>query len=75
MLSVTAQLKEVVNELKSSKAVDAAAVIRRDGVLMASNFQHPSQIKDVFAMMTATIIGAAKNITTKNAIGVPNKIT
>jgi predicted regulator of Ras-like GTPase activity (Roadblock/LC7/MglB family) len=74
MSSTSAQLKKIVNDLKSSNIVDAAAVVRRDGVLMASNFPHYSVGSEVFAMMSATVLGAAKNITLKSALGMPTKV-
>jgi predicted regulator of Ras-like GTPase activity (Roadblock/LC7/MglB family) len=74
MASTKNQLKNIVNELQSSNTVNAAAVIRRDGILMASNFPPQLREKDVFAMMSATILGAAKNISTKHAMGQPSKV-
>jgi predicted regulator of Ras-like GTPase activity (Roadblock/LC7/MglB family) len=75
MLSTSAQLKKIVADLKSSNMVDAAAVVRRDGILMASNFPHYSVGSEVFAMMSATVLGAAKNITLKSNMGIPTKVT
>jgi predicted regulator of Ras-like GTPase activity (Roadblock/LC7/MglB family) len=74
MISTTSQLINIVNELQSSNTVNAAAVIRRDGVLIASNLPSNFKEKDVFAMMSATILGAAKNISTKHALGMPSRI-
>ncbi len=75
MISTSTQLKDIVAGLKTSNMVDAAAVVRRDGILMASNFPHYSVGSEVFAMMSATVLGAAKNITTKSAMGTPTKVT
>ena len=74
MASTQNQLKSIVNELRSSDTINAAAVIRRDGVLMASNLPSDFAEKDVFAMMSATILGAAKKISTKHALGLPSRI-
>jgi predicted regulator of Ras-like GTPase activity (Roadblock/LC7/MglB family) len=74
MASTTNQLINIVNELQSSDTIKAAAVIRRDGVLMASNLPVNFREKDVFAMMSATILGAAKKISTKHAFGLPSRI-
>jgi predicted regulator of Ras-like GTPase activity (Roadblock/LC7/MglB family) len=74
MPSKTSQLINIVNELQSSDKVNAAAVIRRDGVLMASNLPSNFKEKDVFAIMSATILGAAKKISTKHALGIPSRI-
>lgn len=75
MVSVISELNEIVTDLKATKVVDAVAVIRRDGILMASNFPQYSMGNEVFAMMSATIIGAAKNITQKSSMGMPSRIT
>lgn len=74
MASTTNQLINIVNELQSSNIVNAAAVIRRDGVLIASNLPSDFQEREIFAMMSATILGAAKKISTKHALGLPSRI-
>jgi predicted regulator of Ras-like GTPase activity (Roadblock/LC7/MglB family) len=74
MTSTTSQLINIIDVLQTSNAVNAAAVIRRDGVLMASNLPANFKEKDVFAMMSATILGAAKKISTKHALGIPSRI-
>ncbi len=54
----------------------AAAVIRRDGILMASEMMVPSNVesKRACAIMGATIVGAAKNITAKCRMGFPKRV-
>lgn len=74
MASTTSQLINIVNELQSSNIVNAAAVIRRDGILMASNLPSDFKEREIFAMMSATILGAAKKISTKHALGLPSRI-
>ncbi len=74
MISTRSELKDIVKELKTSGIIDAAAIIRRDGILLASNFPPHIMKKEVFGMMSATIIGAAKNITEKSEMGRPTKI-
>lgn len=74
MISARSELKNIVKELKDSGLLDAAAIIRRDGILLASNFPPHIMKKEVFGMMSATIIGAAKNITEKSEMGRPTKI-
>lgn len=74
MATITSQLNEIITELKDSNVVDAAAVIRRDGVLMASNFPKHSSGPDVFAMMSATMIGAAKSIAKKTSMSLPSRV-
>jgi predicted regulator of Ras-like GTPase activity (Roadblock/LC7/MglB family) len=56
--------------------VVSCAVIRRDGILMASNMSVPTSTdtKRACAIMGATIVGAAKNITTKCRMGFPKRI-
>jgi predicted regulator of Ras-like GTPase activity (Roadblock/LC7/MglB family) len=67
-------LKDILNELGEMDWMVGSAVIRRDGVLMASRMSIPVDSKDACAIMSATIIGAAKNITTKCRIGFPKRI-
>lgn len=74
MISSRSELKNIVKELKDSGMLDAVAIIRRDGILLASNFPPYIMKKEVFGMMSATIIGAAKNITEKSEMGKPTKI-
>jgi predicted regulator of Ras-like GTPase activity (Roadblock/LC7/MglB family) len=68
------QLENIVNELQTRDHVDSAAIIRRDGVLMASNLPANFKEKDVFAMLSATILGAAWNISVEHALGSPSRI-
>jgi len=74
MISARSELKNIVKKLKDSGMLDAVAIIRRDGILLASNFPPHIMKKEVFGMMSATIIGAAKNITEKSEMGKPTKI-
>ncbi len=56
--------------------VVSSAVLRRDGILMASNMSVPTitETKRAWAIMGATIVGAAKNITTKCRMGFPKRV-
>jgi predicted regulator of Ras-like GTPase activity (Roadblock/LC7/MglB family) len=72
----TRALNEILKELFELYWVTSVAVIRRDGVLMASIMTQPptSESKNACALITATIVGAAKNITTKCRMGFPHFI-
>lgn len=74
MTTPNVQLENIVNELQSKYHVDSAAIIRRDGVLMASNLPSDFRGKEVLALMTATIMGAAGNISIDNSLGSPSRI-
>ena len=56
--------------------MDCTAVVRRDGVLMAFHMSKPftKEDRDSCAILSATILGAAKSICSKQRIGVPNRI-
>lgn len=74
MISLKNQMNEIVDELTSLESIDAVAIARRDGILMASNFPQHNLPREVFAMMSATILGAAKNITMKSDMGLPQRV-
>jgi predicted regulator of Ras-like GTPase activity (Roadblock/LC7/MglB family) len=74
--STARALNEILKELFELYWVTSVAVIRRDGVLMASIMTQPptTESKNSCALITATIVGAAKNITTKCRMGFPHFI-
>jgi predicted regulator of Ras-like GTPase activity (Roadblock/LC7/MglB family) len=74
--SITRALNEILKELFEQYWVNSVAVIRRDGVLMASIMTQPptTEQKNACALISATIVGAAKNITTKCRMGFPHFI-
>lgn len=69
-------LNDILRALNELDWVLSSAVIRRDGILMASNMSIPAntEAKRACAIMGATIVGAAKNITTKCRMGFPKRI-
>ena len=74
MADTESQLENIVNELRSFESINSAAIVRRDGVMMASNLPSDFKEKDVFAMMSAAILGAAWNISSEHALGSPSRI-
>lgn len=74
--SITRALNEILKELFELYWVTSVGVIRRDGVLMASIMTQPptTEQKNACALISATIVGAAKNITTKCRMGFPHFI-
>lgn len=69
-------LNDILKKLNDLDWVMSSAVIRRDGILMASNMSVPSstESKRACGIMGATIVGAAKNITTKCRMGFPKQV-
>lgn len=69
-------LKEILSELSILDWVDSAAIVRRDGVLMAFHMSKPvaKEVRDSCAILSATILGAAKSICSKYRLGIPNRI-
>jgi predicted regulator of Ras-like GTPase activity (Roadblock/LC7/MglB family) len=74
MINTRNQIKEIADELKANEAVGGVAIIRTDGALLASNFPKYTLSQEIFAMMGATLLGAAKNITLKSDMGLPQRI-
>lgn len=72
--STAAALKAILNELNEQDWVEASAVIRRDGIMLASNISASLDTKNACAIMSATIAGAAKNITKKFKRGFPKRV-
>lgn len=72
--STARTLTSILNELAEFEWLIGSSVIRRDGILMASHISIPIDAKDACAIMSATIVGAAKNITTKCRMGFPKRI-
>lgn len=74
--STTRSLNVILKELFELYWVTSVAVIRRDGRLMASIMTQPPTTdgKNTCALISATIVGAAKNITTKCRMGHPHYI-
>ncbi|UCF07881.1 MAG: roadblock/LC7 domain-containing protein [Thermoplasmata archaeon] len=69
-------LKEILSEMSVFDWVDCAAVVRRDGVLLAFHMTKPTpkEIRESCAILSATIVGAAKSICTKYRIGIPKRV-
>jgi predicted regulator of Ras-like GTPase activity (Roadblock/LC7/MglB family) len=74
MESMGGRIREVLDELASYDWVEAAAVIRNEGILVASNFPTTYLGNEIFAMMSATILGAAQNMSTKSDMGPPMRV-
>lgn len=74
--STSKALTDILRTFNSLDWVKSSAVIRRDGILMASDMMTPSNVesKRACAIMGATIVGAAKNITAKCKMGFPKRV-
>ena len=73
-LSTSQMLNGILRELDILNWIDASGIVRRDGILLASTMPTNLDVKNACAIMTATIVGAAKNITMKCKKGFPKKI-
>ncbi len=63
----------VLRELKSTVKTEAA-LIKRNGNLIFSDFSYGFHADEVFGAMTSVMVGAAKNITSECRKGPPKKI-
>lgn len=72
--STAGALKEILKEFCEQEWVEGAAVIRRDGILLASTISASTETKDACAIMIATVVGAAKNITRKFGKALPKRV-
>jgi predicted regulator of Ras-like GTPase activity (Roadblock/LC7/MglB family) len=74
--STADELKIILGELSVLDWVDCTAVVRRDGVLMAFLMSKTiaKEARDSCAILSATILGAAKSICAKHRIGIPNRV-
>jgi predicted regulator of Ras-like GTPase activity (Roadblock/LC7/MglB family) len=74
--STSKALNNILRKFDQLDWVKSSAVIRRDGILMASDMMTPTNVeaKRAVAIMGATIVGAAKNITAKCRMGFPKAL-
>ena len=54
---------------------EASAVVRSDGVLLASTLSFNPMVNEIFAMLSATILSAATNMTTQCKLGPTDRIS
>lgn len=67
------RLIEILKELRKAIPLDASAVVTRDGILMASDI--PDNVHgETFAIMSATMLGAAITANSELRKGAPKKI-
>lgn len=67
------RIKEVLKDLKVAIKTESA-LIKRDGNLLFSDFSLGYHTNEVFGVMSATMLGAAKSITAECKKGLPKKI-
>ncbi len=72
-MSVDDEVKEILQELKSAIRTESA-IINRDGGLVFSDFSYGFHANEIFGVMSATMLGAAKSITAECRKGLPKKI-
>lgn len=74
MASKEEQLQKAIDGLKDIQGVDGAAVVRRDGLLIASDFPEDAAT-DQIAAMTASVIGSGETASETLSIGGVEKVT
>jgi hypothetical protein len=75
MMATTKELMEkVLKDISKAGDVEASAVVSRDGLLMAADFEHHSFSAETFAAMTATMLGAAETAISELKRGVPDRV-
>jgi predicted regulator of Ras-like GTPase activity (Roadblock/LC7/MglB family) len=72
-MSLDDKVMEVLQELKYAIKTESA-IIDRNGGLMYSDFSYGFHANEIFGVMSATMLGAAKSITAECRKGVPKKI-
>lgn len=73
MATTKEMMDQVLTELKNVGDVEAAAVVSRDGLLMAGSVA--SDIRaETFAAMSATMLGAAETAISELNKGVPERV-
>ena len=63
----------ILNELKSGGKVDATAVVSRDGILISADIP-PEVHGETFAIMSATMLGAAITANSELNKNMPNRV-
>jgi predicted regulator of Ras-like GTPase activity (Roadblock/LC7/MglB family) len=72
-MSVDEKVMEILRDLKFNIKTESA-IIDRDGGLMFSDFSYGFHANEIFGVMSATMLGAAKSITAECRKGLPKKI-
>jgi predicted regulator of Ras-like GTPase activity (Roadblock/LC7/MglB family) len=66
-------LEKILDELKLPGGIEASVVASRDGLLIYSNTSLKENA-EIFAAMSATMLGAAETATTELRKGIPERI-
>ncbi|MCD1294480.1 distant relative of homeotic protein bithoraxoid [Methanocella sp. CWC-04] len=73
MAGAIEKLDKVLNDLRGSGDIKALAIVSRDGLLITSNM--PGDVHaETFAIMAATMLGAAETATLEMNQGVPDRL-
>ena len=72
-MAVDEKVKDVLRDLKSTISTESA-LVKRNGNLVFSDFSYGYQANEIFGTMSATMLVAAKSITTECKKGFPKKI-
>ena len=67
------RLKAVMKRLREA-GIESSAVVRRDGVMIASDLPGSTEENEAFAAMAAAMLGAAETATSELRQGVPRRV-
>lgn len=67
------RVKETLSGLKAH-GIESCAVIRRDGIMVESEMMIADEEKEIFAAMTAAMLGAAETVTSELRQGIPRRV-
>jgi predicted regulator of Ras-like GTPase activity (Roadblock/LC7/MglB family) len=70
---ISGRLKAVMARLKDA-GIEFSAVVRRDGVMIASDMPGSVEDNEAFAAMAAVMLGAAETATSELRQGVPRRV-
>ncbi len=72
-MTVEEEVTEILRDLRMAIKTESA-LIRRDGNLVFSEFSYGFAADEIFGAMSASMLGAAKRLTTECKKGFPKKI-
>jgi predicted regulator of Ras-like GTPase activity (Roadblock/LC7/MglB family) len=71
-MTIPEMLDKVLSDLINTGEIESSVIASRDGLLIASHMPHGDE--EVFAAMSATMLGAAETASTELERGVPDRL-
>ena len=71
-MNIPEMLDKVLSDLINTGEIESSVIASRDGLLIASRMSHGDE--EVFAAMSATMLGAAETASTELERGVPDRL-